>query len=270
MSDAEQTGTVTKDWRPDAPPSDAPPIIECRDVGIWFHVNRRRKTRIRDHFIRGFQKADRFWALRNVTFTIRKGESVGLIGSNGSGKSTLLKLIAGVLYPDEGEVLVHGGVAPLIELGAGFSGDLTARENVYLSGMIMGLTEKEIDARFRKIVRFSGLKGFMDMPLKHFSSGMKGRLGFSIVAQVESDVMLLDEVFAVGDRRFKRKSVKVMEDKLSKEGRTLVLVSHRESDLTRYCERTIWLQNGVVRADGPTEEVLPLYTAFQDEAEDEE
>ncbi len=245
------------------------PAIEVRDAGIQFYINRKRKARLRDYFIRGRVNADKFWALRNVNVTVQKGESLGLIGSNGSGKSTLLKLIAGVLYPDEGKVLVHGGVAPLIELGAGFSGDLSARENIYLSGMIMGLTENQIDERFGSIVRFAGLKGFIDTPIKHFSSGMKGRLGFSIIREVESDIMLLDEVFAVGDRRFKRKCNKVMEEKLTREGRTLVLVSHREADLKRFCSRTIWLRDGHVAADGPTEEVLQKYDEWQDRPDED-
>lgn len=248
----------------DRPPAKGEPVIECRNAGIEFYINRKRKARIRDYFIRGRVNAQKFWALRNVDLTIRKGESVGMIGSNGSGKSTLLKLIAGVLYPDEGDVVVHGGVAPLIELGAGFSGDLSARENIYLSGMIMGLTEKQIDERFRDIIRFAGLKGFVDTPIKHFSSGMKGRLGFSIIAQVESEVMLLDEVFAVGDRRFKRQCSKVLEQKLRQEGRTVVLVSHREKDLSQFCARTIWLRDGQVAADGPTDEVLRIYDEWQD------
>lgn len=254
---------------PERPPAVGEPVIECRDAGIDFYINRKRKARIRDYFIRGRVNAEKFWALRNIDLTIRKGESVGLIGANGSGKSTLLKLIAGVLYPDEGEVVVHGGVAPLIELGAGFSGDLSARENIYLSAMIMGLTEKQIDERFRSIVRFAGLKGFMDTPIKHFSSGMKGRLGFSIIAQVESDIMLLDEVFAVGDRRFSRKCARVMEEKLTKQGRTLVLVSHREKDLRQFCERTVWLRNGGIAADGPTDEVLRKYDEWQDRPDED-
>jgi len=234
--------------------------IECRDVGIEFVINRRHKARLRDYVIQGRRAtSERFWALRHIDLNIAPGDSVGLIGANGSGKSTLLKIIAGVLRPDEGEVIVHGGMAPLIELGAGFSGDLSARENVYLSGMILGLQEREIDEKFEDIVRFAGVRKFLDTPLKHFSSGMKARLGFAIVAQIDYPIMLIDEVLAVGDKAFRRKCNDVLDAKLGRGGRTLVLVSHREGDIRRFCRRVVYLRGGVIVADGEPDEVLARY-----------
>jgi ABC-2 type transport system ATP-binding protein len=241
--------------------------IELEDVGIEFSINRRRKRQIRDMFIRGraVREVERFWALKGVSLTVRKGESIGIVGSNGSGKSTLLKVIAGVLIPDEGVVQVNGAIAPLIELGAGFSPELSAHDNVYLNGTILGLTEKEIDERFEMIVRFSGVRRFMDTPLKHFSSGMKVRLGFAIVTQLSHPILLIDEVLAVGDRRFRRKCYRAMEEMLDA-GRTMVLVSHRERDIERFCTRAIYMQEGEKVMDGPTAEVLERYAL--DTAED--
>jgi len=197
--------------------------ISVDNVGIEFAINRRARMRFRDFFIHG-KKAlpgGKFWALRNVTFDVKPGQSLGIVGGNGSGKSTLLKLIAGVLLPDEGSVTLGGEVAPLIELGAGFHPDLAARKNIYLSGTILGLTEKEIDERFDAIVDFAEVRKFLDTPLRHFSSGMKVRLGFAIAAQVPHEILLIDEVLAVGDKRFREKSYKVVQERFDS-GKTIV------------------------------------------------
>lgn len=249
------------------PPIDAEHAIDLRDVGIEFAINRKQKKRMRDLFIRGrrTRSSERFWALRHVDLRIAPGETVGLVGSNGSGKSTLLKLMAGVLWPDEGSVTVNGDIAPLIELGAGFAPDLSARENIYINGMILGLSKAEVEERFDNIVRFAGIRRFLDTPLKHFSSGMKVRLGFAVVVQLSHPIMLIDEVLAVGDRSFRRKCYRAMEAMMAG-GRTLVLVSHREHDIKRFCSRAIYLRQGEVVADGPTADVLAMYA---EEAEPE-
>ena len=235
--------------------------IELHDVGIEFAINRKAKMRARDLFIHGRRAgaSQRFWALRKIDLSIAEGEAVGLVGRNGSGKSTLLKVIAGVLIPDEGTVELNGSVAPLIELGAGFSPELSARENVYLSGTILGLDREQIDARFDDIVEFSEVGDFLDTPLKHFSSGMKVRLGFSIVIQLDHPIFLIDEVLAVGDKAFRKKCYRAMQD-LVGSGRTLVVVSHRDQDIQQFCQRAVYLRKGEVVDDGPVDAVLDHYT----------
>ena len=234
--------------------------IRISNVGISFAMTRRRRLKVRDLIVRGpdVLQQDAFWALRNVSFRVKPGESVGLIGRNGSGKSTLLRLVAGVMIPDEGTVEVNGGVGAMLELSAGFNPDLTGRDNVYLLGSLHGFSKEEIDARYRQIVRWAELERFMDTPLRHFSSGMKSRLGFSVVTRMDEPILLVDEVLAVGDRAFRRKSYRVMERLLS-EGRTVLLVSHNEGDLERFCTRGIYLKSGAKVADGPMDEVLDIY-----------
>ena len=217
-------------------------VIDADGLGIWFHANRRRRMKIRDMVLRRNIPVPKgqFWALRDVSFSVGEGEAVGLVGANGGGKSTLLKLIAGVLIPDEGTVRVDGGVAPLIEVTGGFVGDLTARDNIMLTAGLHGLSRREIDAKFDEIVEFSEVGEFLDMPFRHFSSGMKVRLGFSVVTSLQEPIVLVDEVLAVGDRAFREKCYRRMEDMLSG-GRTLFLVSHNESDLRRFCTRGLYL-----------------------------
>ena len=187
------------------------PVIEAKGLGVRFAVNRRRKRSLREMFIHGTKRdpnaeGDEFWPLRDVSFEIGRGDCVGIVGKNGTGKSTLLKLIAGVLMPDEGDVQVHGKVAPLLELRAGFNDNLTGRENVYLVGSLHGMSEELIDERFDDIIDFAEIKPkFVDTPVRHYSSGMKVRLGFALISQLEHPIMLVDEVLAVGDKAFKRK-----------------------------------------------------------------
>jgi ABC-2 type transport system ATP-binding protein len=242
------------------------PIIEARDLGVEFVRNRRRNLRLRDTIIHAFNNQRRrvrqetFWPLRNLSFEIQPGEAVGIIGRNGTGKSTLLKLIAGVLKPDEGDVIVRGRVAPLIQLSAGFSGDLTGRENLMLVASLHGLTRKEIKAKFDDIVEFAGdqVKSGIDSPVRHYSSGMKVRLAFSLVSQLPHPILLVDEALAVGDREFKKKCYKVI-DGLLAEGRTLVLVSHSQPQLTRFCKRGMYLDGGKLVVDGTIQEALDAY-----------
>lgn len=241
----------------------AQPIIEANDLGIEFVRNRRRQLRLREMFIyRGGRhpNAGVFWPLRHVSFQIQPRETVGIIGRNGTGKSTLLRLIAGVLIPDEGAITVRGAVAPLLELSAGFSNELTGRENVHLVGSLHGLTPRFLRRKFDEIVSFAGdqVEKAIDTPVRHFSSGMKVRLGFSVIAQLHHPIMLVDEVLAVGDAEFKKKCYATIE-RLLAEGRTLVLVSHNESDLTRFCTRGLYFDSGRLRIDGTVAQALDAY-----------
>jgi ABC-2 type transport system ATP-binding protein len=243
------------------------PIIQARDLGICFAKGKQKKGRVKDLFVRraANQKgvaAQDFWPLRHVNFDIFPGDAVGIIGRNGTGKSTLLRLITGVLIPDEGYVRREGRVAPLIALSAGFSGDLTGRENVNLVGALHGMTNKEIKAKYDEIVEFSELEDFMDTPLKHYSSGMKVRLGFGVITQLPHPILLVDEALAVGDAAFKRKCQAVIAG-LLKEGRTLVFVSHSEGDLKKYCKRGIFLDAGTLETDGTVQEALDAYKAAE-------
>ncbi|OOC55410.1 MULTISPECIES: ABC transporter ATP-binding protein [Nocardiopsis] len=240
------------------------PVIEAKGLGVKFAVNRRRKRSLREMFIHGTKRdpnaeGDEFWPLRDVTFEIDRGECVGIVGKNGTGKSTLLKLIAGVLLPDEGEVHVHGKVAPLLELRAGFNDNLTGRENVYLVGSLHGMTEKQIDERFDEIVDFAEIKAkFVDTPVRHYSSGMKVRLGFALISQLEHPIMLVDEVLAVGDKAFKRKCYEAI-DRMLANNRTMVLVSHNEKDLRRFCNRGLYVKDGGLALDTDIDAALTAY-----------
>lgn len=242
------------------------PIIEARDLGIRFVQNRRRNLRMREMFIHGLRRqpsGDVFWPLRHLSFDVQPGEALGVIGKNGTGKSTLLRLVAGVLIPDEGSITVRGAVAPLLELSAGFSGDLTGRENVYLVGSLHGMSQAELKRKFDEIIDFAGeqVRRAIDTPVRHYSSGMKVRLGFSVIAQLRHPILLVDEVMAVGDKEFKAKCYATME-RLLAEGRTLVLVSHSEGDLTRFCTRGLFLDRGELRVDGTVRQALDAYNGM--------
>jgi ABC-2 type transport system ATP-binding protein len=233
--------------------------IEVKDLGIKFSVNRRRRLELKNLFIQGLSAtgAD-YWALRHVSFKVAKGESVGVVGRNGCGKSTLLRLVAGVMLPDEGSIKVNGGVGAMIELSAGFVGDLTARENVYLISSLHGFTREQTDERFDEIMRWAGVQRFVDTPVGHFSSGMRARLAFSIVTRMEEPILLVDEVLAVGDKAFRRKCGVVI-DRMLNDGRTMLLVSHNEADLRRWCTRGIYLRRDEPLVQGPIEEILEMY-----------
>jgi ABC-type polysaccharide/polyol phosphate transport system ATPase subunit len=237
-------------------------VIQAENLGIKFNRNRRRKLSIREMLLQGRSTAPKgsFWALRNVSFEVQEGESVGLVGANGCGKSTLLKLIAGVMIPDEGTAAVRSGVAPLIELKGGFVGDLTARDNIWLTAGLHGLSKKQIQQRFDEIVDFAEIGDFLDTPFRHFSSGMQVRLGFSVITTLDEPIILVDEVLAVGDKRFRQKCYNRM-DEIITEGKTLFLVSHSEADLRRFCSRGLYLREGELVADGPIEQTLEAYNA---------
>ncbi|MFJ4164886.1 ABC transporter ATP-binding protein [Microbacterium sp. NPDC089698] len=234
--------------------------IEVDGLGVRFRLGRRGRRSFKDLFA-GKKRRNRpgeFWALRDVSFRVRQGEAIGVVGRNGQGKSTLLKLVAGVLLADEGQVRVHGGVAPLIELTGGFVGDLTVRENVRLTAGLHGMGRAEVTARYDDIIDFAELEKFQDTPYKHLSNGMKVRLAFSVVSQLEEPILLVDEVLAVGDKAFRDKCYQRI-DELLAEGRTLFFVSHNEKDLRRFCTRGLYLNKGGLVLDAPIDEVLDRY-----------
>lgn len=205
------------------------------------------------------QERPLFKALDDVSFTIKAGEIVGIIGHNGAGKSTLLKLLAHISQPTKGKVRVQGSVSPLIEVGAGFVADFTGRENVYLNGAILGMSRKEIDKKFDDIVAFSELEEFIDTPVKRYSSGMQVRLGFAVATSVDSDILIVDEVLAVGDLAFQRKCFDRMEEIIKRQGRTVLLVSHNIRQVDRLCSRVMLLDHGKIIADGNTGEICSLF-----------
>jgi lipopolysaccharide transport system ATP-binding protein len=204
--------------------------------------------------------ATHIWALKDVSFEVRQGEAVGIIGRNGSGKTTLLKILARVTRPTEGRARVKGRVGSLLEVGTGFHPELTGRENVYLSGAILGMTKKEIERKFDEIVAFSEVEKFIDTPLKHYSSGMQVRLAFAVAAHLEPETLLVDEVLSVGDIQFQKKCLGKMGD-VAKSGRTILFVSHQMNQVRRLCERAIWVDGGGIRQQGPTAPVLGAYEA---------
>ena len=237
-------------------------VIDVAGVGIRFRRNRRGRRTFKDLFSgrRRRTRPDEFWALRDVSFQVRQGESIGVVGRNGQGKSTLLKLVAQVVLPDEGRVTVDGGVAPLIEITGGFVDDLTVRDNVYLTAGLHGMTRREIDERFEEILDFAEIGDFVDTPYKHLSSGMKVRIAFAVISRLEEPIILVDEVLAVGDKAFRDKCYRRIEELLAG-GRTLFFVSHNEKDLRRFCERGLYLDKGSLVLDGPIDEVLSRYSA---------
>lgn len=239
-------------------------MIDVQSVSMRFNLAKERTDTLKEYtlkLLKGQLKYDEFWALRDVNFTLDKGESLALIGRNGSGKSTMLKIIAGVLAPTKGKVMVRGNIAPLIELGAGFDLDLTARENIYLNGAIMGFDRKFMNRHFDEIVDFSELQEFLDVPVKNFSSGMVARLGFSIATIVSSEILIVDEVLSVGDAAFQTKCEARM-SKLLSNGTTLVFVSHSAEQVKKLCHKAVWLEHGVIQQMGDCTEICDAYEAF--------
>jgi ABC-2 type transport system ATP-binding protein len=236
--------------------------IRVEDVGIRFKRNRSARRSFKDLFA-GRQrrtKPGEFWALRNVSFEAAPGEAIGVVGRNGQGKSTLLKLVARVMLPDEGRVEVAGGVAPLIEITGGFVNDLSVRDNVYLTAGLHGMSKREIDAAFDEIIDFAEIGDFVDTPYKHLSSGMKVRIAFAVIARLDEPIMLVDEVLAVGDKAFRDKCYRRIDEMLAG-GRTLFFVSHSEKDLLRFCTRGLYLDKGRLQLDGPIQDVVNRYNA---------
>jgi ABC-2 type transport system ATP-binding protein len=240
----------------------AAPVIDVTDVGIRFRRNRRSRRNFKDLFAGRNRRSrpDEFWALRGVTFRVASGEAIGVVGRNGQGKSTLLKLVAEVMLVDEGTVMVNGGVAPLIEITGGFVDDLTVRDNVYLTAGLHGMKRAEITARFQEIIDFAEIGDFLDTPYKHLSSGMKVRIAFAVISRLEEPIILVDEVLAVGDKAFREKCYRRIEEMLAG-GRTLFFVSHNETNLKRFCARGLYLDQGTLVLDGSINDVLDRYNA---------
>jgi ABC-type polysaccharide/polyol phosphate transport system ATPase subunit len=237
-------------------------VVRAKDLGVSFRGRRRRRTYLQDAIAGALRRkgtgAESFWALRGVSFTVNKGETLGVIGRNGSGKSTLLRVIGGIYAPDEGQIEVSGKVSSLLSTSAGFEPELSGAENVYLNGVLLGLKASQIDRLFDDIVDFAELRDFIDKPVKTYSSGMYARLGFSIAIHVKEDILLVDEVLGVGDVKFGEKARAAMEQVLT-EGRTIILVSHQMDTVRRFASRVLWLDKGRVMAEGPTEEVIERY-----------
>jgi ABC-2 type transport system ATP-binding protein len=238
------------------------PVIEVKGAGIRFKRNRRSRRTFKDLFAGSKRRArpGEFWPLRNVSFSVAPGEAIGVVGRNGQGKSTLLKLVAEVVFADEGSVRVGAGVAPLIEITGGFVDDLTVRDNVYLTAGLHGMKRSEIDESFDEIIAFSEIGDFLDTPYKHLSSGMKVRIAFAVISRLEEPIILVDEVLAVGDKAFREKCYQRIEELLAG-GRTLFFVSHSEKDLRRFCTRGLYLDKGALVLDASIEEVLDRYNA---------
>ncbi|MEG0769687.1 MAG: ABC transporter ATP-binding protein [Ruthenibacterium sp.] len=236
-------------------------IIEVNGVSMRFNMAKEKNESLKEYFVamvKGKLRFEEFWALKNVSLTVKKGDFYGLVGLNGSGKSTLLKVIAGVYKPSEGSATVRGTIAPLIELGAGFDMDLTGRENIFLNGTVLGFTPKYIKSRFEEIVEFSELREFLDVPLKNYSSGMVSRIAFSIATITNPEVLIADEILSVGDFLFQEKCEKRMRE-LMAAGTTVILVSHSIDQIERLCNRVTWLEKGKVRMSGDAQEVCAVY-----------
>lgn len=237
-------------------------MIKVENVSMKFRMANDHITSLKEFMVKkivGKLEYKEFIALNDVSFTIEKGDVVGIIGKNGAGKSTLLKIISGILSPSKGKLEVSGNIAPMLELGAGFDVDLTARENIYLNGAVLGYSKKYLTERYNDIVEFSELHDFMDTPIRNFSSGMTMRLAFSIATLVNPDILIVDEILSVGDSQFQKKSAKRMRELMSG-GTTVLLVSHSIDQIRSMCNKVVWLEHGTVRMFGNAQEVCSEYT----------
>lgn len=233
--------------------------VRVKDVSKKFRLYHERNQTLKSVIMRRRRSLhDEFWALQDVSFEVPRGSTFGLIGSNGSGKSTLLKCLAKIYYPDKGTISHFGRLAAMLEVGSGFHYELSGRENVYLNGSILGMTRKEIDARYDEIVEFSGVEQFIDQPVKNYSSGMYVRLGFAIAINVDPDILVVDEVLAVGDAEFQAKCFQKFAD-LKKQGKTVILVSHSMQTVQEMCDQAAWLSQGRLRAVGDAATTIKAY-----------
>lgn len=239
-------------------------MIEVKNVSMKFNLGIEKGFSLKQGFVDIFKKKEKinndFWALKNVNFDVEKGEVVGFVGSNGAGKSTLLKVIAGVMKPTKGKVSVYGNICPMIELGAGFDSQLTARENIYLNGAVMGYSKEFINSKFDEIVSFSELSEFLDVPIQNFSSGMIARLAFSIATVVDPEILIVDEILSVGDMAFQKKSEEKMLNMING-GTTVLFVSHSIDQIRNMCNKVVWIEKGEIQAIGG-KEVCDKYIEF--------
>jgi ABC-type polysaccharide/polyol phosphate transport system ATPase subunit len=240
------------------------PILEIKNISKKFRIqhNKEPYSNLRDSLVSIFKKStetyEEFYALNDVSFNVNQGESIGIIGKNGAGKSTLLKILSKITPPSSGSIIARGRIASLLEVGTGFHGELSGRENIFLNGSILGMKQKEIKARFDEIVDFSGTEKFLDTPLKHFSSGMQLRLAFAVAAFLEPEILIIDEVLAVGDAEFQKKCMGKMED-IGRSGRTILFVSHQIASIKQLCLKTIYLESGKMMMQGETNDVISKY-----------
>ena len=245
-------------------------IIEIKNLSKKYYLRSgNRKTTLRDVFLGLFdflkkkeEKQKILWALKDINLEIGEGETVGIIGNNGAGKSTLLKILSRIIKPTTGEVTLHGRTGSLLEVGTGFHRELSGRENIFLNGAILGMTRKEIEEKYDQIVAFSEIEKFMETPIKHYSSGMYTRLAFSVAAHLEPEILIVDEILAVGDLAFQRKCLRKMRD-VNQRGGTILFVSHSMQAVTRLCKRAVWINKGEIRMDGPADEVVGVYLNSQ-------
>ena len=238
-------------------------MVDVDHVTIRFNLASQKIDNIKEYIIKLLKKElmfQEFLAVKDVSFQVREGEAWGLIGTNGSGKSTMLKAISGIMKPYKGSITVNGSVAPLIELGAGFDPECTARENIFLNGCVLGHSQKYMEEHFNEIVDFAEIHQFLDSPLKNFSSGMRARLGFSVATMVKPDILIVDEVLAVGDYKFQQKCMARMQD-LLKNGTTLLFVSHNTDQVRKLCDHALWIEKGVARMQGEVNAVCDAYLA---------
>ncbi len=248
-------------------------MIDLKNVSMKFNLEIEKDNSLKLIFIRLFDPKkrkkkvkkidDEFWALKDVTFSIGKGDVVGIIGANGAGKSTLLKIIAGVYKPTKGQVIVNGKVSPMIELGAGFDNELTGRENIFLNGAILGYSKDFIEKKLNEIIKFSELEDFIDVPVKNYSSGMFAKLAFSISTIVSPEILIVDEILSVGDISFQKKSEQKMLSMIKDRGTTVVYVSHSMDSIKKICNKVIWLDHGEIQAFGKTKDVCKMYVDHQ-------
>jgi len=244
-----------------------PTALAVNDLWKSFRLYHERNQYLKAAILKGRRaRYEEFWALKGIDFEVPTGSTFGVIGSNGSGKSTLLKVMAGILQPEKGEVKIDGRVSALLELGAGFHPELSGHENIYLNGAILGLTKKEITARYDDIVEFAGLADFIDTPVKNYSSGMFVRLGFAVAAHVEPEVLLIDEVLSVGDESFQRRCAEKI-DEFRRDGRTIVFVSHGLGQVEQLCQDVAWIDKGDLKMIGPAAEVISAYQGDSHQAE---
>lgn len=240
------------------------PAIELKDVKITYKLMKKFSIQ-RNLLKRDGEKAEEFEAVKGVSFAVAKGEILGIVGENGSGKSTLLRAIAGVFCPNEGVIDLKGNSVSLLSLGVGFKDTLTGRNNIYLSGMLLGFSDKQIKEKEQEIIDFAELGEFIDRPVKTYSSGMYSKLAFSITSNLETDIILIDEVLSVGDERFQKKSLNKMESLIKDKNKTVIIVSHSIETLHDMCDRVLWLHEGKIKEIGKTEEVLNSYKNYMKE-----